>query len=178
MSRKNSSQLSRKSDKVSAKDDKLTSEAKDTDKKDQVQAPKEEDESKTGKQDGAQEKSANKLTKQEKQEPKIVIEEIQVIPFESTDDDHDDKGKFNRQGKLLGARAQRNKRVLQLNGKASRVKREVPLDAISCISDYSMISNIDYQKVKKGKARDRTGAATPLTFKSLKDFTNSPEGNS
>lgn len=170
LSLRRNSAMSRKSDKVSVKEEKVASDTKDVDKG-QLQDVK-VDEPKTAEKDG---KSANKA-KQEK--PKIMLEEIQVIPDESTDDDHDsdDKRKFTQQAKLLGSRAQRNKRLLQPFGKASRGKRGVPLDAISCISDYSMISNIDYQHVKKNKVTQRSGAATPLTFKSLKDFTNSPEG--
>ncbi|XP_031550659.1 regulator of G-protein signaling 22-like [Actinia tenebrosa] len=170
LSLRRNSNMSRKSDKVSIQEEKNSSETKDTDKDQQEDAK--EGESKTAEKDG---KSRIKA----KQEiPKVLVDEIQVIPDESTDDDRDDddKRKFTQQAKLLGSRGQRNKRLLQPAGKGSRVKKGVPLDAISCISDYSMISNIDYQHVKKSKVAQRSGAATPLTFKSLKDFTNSPEG--
>ena len=52
----------------------------------------------------------------------------------------------------------------------------VPLDAISCISDYSAISNIDYVRKKSHSKTVRAGKTAALTSKSLKDFTNSPEG--
>ena len=105
------------------------------------------------------------------------VSEIQVIELEVPDErdatqDADLKGR----SKLLANRSQQKKRVIPVDQRSSKEARKVPLDAISCISDYSAISNIDYSPQKTTTRRGRPGAATPLTSKSLKDFTNSPEG--
>ena len=104
------------------------------------------------------------------------LSEIQVIELEATEakDATQDKER-NGGSKLLSQRAQKKQRLLlETNQCGSRTGKKVPLDAISCISDYSVISNIDY--APKVNRRRREGASTPLTSKSLKDFTNSPEG--
>jgi len=141
--------LSRKSEKQSTKDEKSTNEAEN-------------------KPNSSSEEAVKKPV--EKKTPIIqkpsVTDEIQVIP---------DKEDTNGNDKLLNARAQRNKRSFY---KPQKVKKKgVPLDAISCVSDYSEFSNIDYQQKKRPiSSKRKARSATPLTLKSLKDFTNSPEG--
>ena len=101
------------------------------------------------------------------------LSEIQVIELEAKDATQDKER--NGGSKLLSQRAQKKQRLLlETDQCGSRTGKKVPLDAISCISDYSVISNIDY--APKVNRRRREGASTPLTSKSLKDFTNSPEG--
>lgn len=140
---------SRKSDKQSTKDEKITSEAET-----KPIPPSEETVKKP------EEKKASPIQKPQ------VTDEIQVIP---------DKEDNNGNDKLLNARAQKNKRTFHKPQKTK--KKGVPLDAISCISDYSELSNIDYQQKKRPiSSKRKADTSTPLTFKSLKDFTNSPEG--
>ena len=82
------------------------------------------------------------------------------------------------EGKLLPQRSRSSKRLLpgKQPPKSAKEKR-VPLDAISCISDYSVLSSIDFQprNTPSGK-QSHQGGTSLLTSKSLKDFTNSPEG--
>lgn len=99
--------------------------------------------------------------------------EIQVIPIASPE-----TLQPLNEGKLLPQRSSSSKRLLP--GKQppkSAGKKRVPLDAISCISDYSVLSNIDFQprNTPSGKQSHQEGTSL-LTSKSLKDFTNSPEG--
>ena len=99
--------------------------------------------------------------------------EIQVIPFASPE-----PLQPLNEGKLLPQRPRSSKRLLP--GKQppkSAAKKGVPLDAISCISDYSVLSNIDFQprNTPPGKQSSQGGTSL-LTSKSLMDFTNSPEG--
>ena len=81
--------------------------------------------------------------------------------------------------KLLASRSQKTPRRLSASKHETLKDRKggVPLDAISCISDYSAISNIDYMPKKSHSKTVRAGKTLALTSKSLKDFTNSPEGN-
>lgn len=99
--------------------------------------------------------------------------EIQVIPIASPE-----PLQPLDEGKLLPQRPRSSKRLLpgKLPPKFAG-KKGVPLDAISCISDYSVLSNIDFQprNTPSGK-QSRQGGTSLLTSKSLKDFTNSPEG--
>lgn len=99
--------------------------------------------------------------------------EIQVIPMASPE-----PLQPLNEGKLLLQRPRSSKRLLP--GKQpskSAGKKGVPLDAISCISDYSVLSNIDFQpRNTPSWKQSRQGGTSLLTFKSLKDFTNSPEG--
>lgn len=96
--------------------------------------------------------------------------EIQVIPLLSPETD---QGK-----KLLPQRSRSSKRLLS-NKQPSKSadKKRVPLDSISCISDYSALSNFEFtpRNSSAGK-KDQQEGTSPLTSKSLKDFTNSPEG--
>ena len=99
--------------------------------------------------------------------------EIQVIPIASPE-----PLQPLNEGKLLSQRPRSSKRLLP--GKQPPKfagKKGVPLDAISCISDYSVLSNIDFQprNTPSGK-QSRQGGTSLLTSQSLKDFTNSPEG--
>lgn len=99
--------------------------------------------------------------------------EIQVIPIASPETIQP-----HNEGKLLPQRSRSSKRLLP--GKQppkSAGKKRVPLDAISCISDYSVLSNIEFQpRVAPSGKQGRQGGTSLLTSKSLKDFTNSPEG--
>ena len=99
--------------------------------------------------------------------------EIQVIPVASPE-----ILQPLNEGKLLPQRSRSSNRLVP--GKQppkSAVKKRVPLDVISCISDYSVVSSIDFQprNMPSGK-QSRQGGTSLLTSKSLKDFTNSPEG--
>lgn len=101
------------------------------------------------------------------------ISEIQVIPLLSPE-----TPQVNQARKLLPQRSRSSKRLLsnkQLPKSAG--KKRVPLDAISCISDYSVLSNIEFapRKSSAGKRGQQEGTSL-LTSKLLKDFTNSPEG--
>ena len=99
--------------------------------------------------------------------------EIQVIPIASPE-----PVQPLNEGKLLPQRPRSSKRLLPGKPPPKFVpKKGVPLDAISCISDYSVLSNIDFQprNTPPGK-QSRQGGTSLLTSKSLKDFTNSPEG--
>lgn len=102
------------------------------------------------------------------------IAEIQVFPLVSP------KTLENNQGrKLLPQRTRSRKQLLPSTQptKTTNIKKLVPLDAISSISDYSIMSNVEFSPRKT--AAEKTGhqdGTSPLTFKSLKDFTNSPEG--
>jgi len=99
--------------------------------------------------------------------------EIQVIPIASPE-----TLQPLNEGKLLPQRSRSSKRLLpgKQPPKSAKEKR-VPLDAISCISDYSVLSSIDFQprNTPSGK-QSHQGGTSLLTSKSLKDFTNSPEG--
>ena len=99
--------------------------------------------------------------------------EIQVIPIASPE-----PVQPLNEGKLLPQRPRSSKRLLPGKPPPKFVpKKGVPLDAISCISDYTVLSNIDCQprNTPPGK-QSRQGGTALLTSKSLKDFTNSPEG--
>ena len=106
------------------------------------------------------------------------ISAIQVIELEATDAKDATPDKERKGGsKLLSQRAQTKQRLLlEMDQCSGRTGKKVPLDAISCISDYTVISNIDYAPKMTVSRRHRERASTPLTPKSLKDFTNSPEG--
>lgn len=102
------------------------------------------------------------------------IAEIQVFPLVSPETLENDQGR-----KLLAQRSRSRKQLLPSAQatKITNVKKLVPLDAISCISDYSNMNNVEFSPRKT--AAEKTGhqdGTSPLTFKSLKDFTNSPEG--
>ena len=99
------------------------------------------------------------------------ISEIQVFP-ETLQNNHGNK--------LLPQRPRTPKQQLpntQIAKSATTNKKLVSLDAVSCISDYSILSNVEFasRKTATEKKRHQEGTS-PLTFKSLKDFTNSPEG--
>ena len=96
------------------------------------------------------------------------ISEIQVFP------------ETLQNNKLLPQRPRTPKQQLpntQIAKSATTNKKLVSLDAVSCISDYSILSNVEFasRKTATEKKRHQEGTS-PLTFKSLKDFTNSPEG--
>ena len=99
--------------------------------------------------------------------------EIQVIPLPSPE-----TLQPLNEGKLLPQRSRSSNRLLHgRQPPKSAGKKLVPLDAISCISDYSVLSNIDFQPRNSPSGKlSRQGGTTLLTSKSLKDFTNSPEG--
>lgn len=127
-------------------------------------------------------KPENKAVKDE------CISEIQVIPEENDPVLGVSKNLRMklRQASLFGDTG--NSNLTNRSKKSQRLpsptKREasknkdtwVPLDAISCISDYSTISNIDFMPKKSHSKTVRAGKTPALTPKSLKDFTNSPEG--
>lgn len=99
--------------------------------------------------------------------------EIQVIPLLSPE-----TLQTPQEGKLLPQRSRGSKRLLSnKQPPRSAGKKRVPLDAISCISDYSVLSNIEFapRRTSAGKHGRQEGTSM-LTSKSLKDFTNSPEG--
>ncbi|XP_032220371.2 uncharacterized protein LOC5519668 isoform X2 [Nematostella vectensis] len=116
----------------------------------------------------------------------VKVQEIQVIPNEPSEYANDfakallkdEEPQQKARGKLLSGRTQKNKRMLLSPGKVKGGTKGVPLDAISCISDYSIVSNIDYPQ--RGQVvtppKQLKGSASQLTLKSLKDFTDSPEG--
>lgn len=99
--------------------------------------------------------------------------EIQVIPIASPE-----TLQPLNEAKLLPQRSRSSKRLLSGNRPPkSAGKQRVPLDAISCISDYSVLSNIELQPRRTPSGKNgRQGGTSLLTSKSLKDFTNSPEG--
>lgn len=110
---------------------------------------------------------------QEEKKNQGTSSEIQVIPITSPD-----TLQPHSEGKLLPQRSRNSRRLLL--GKQlpkSTGKKRVPLDAISCISDYSVLSNIEFQpRVTSPGKHGQPGGTSLLTSKSLKDFTNSPEG--
>ena len=129
------------------------------------------------KDDKGVEKGEEKVTVlKDTQEEKInqgKSSEIQVIPIASPETPQP-----HNEGKLLPQRSRSSRRLLP--GKQppkSAGKKRVPLDAISCISDYSVLSNIEFQPRVTPLGKDgQQGGTSLLTSKSLKDFTNSPEG--
>lgn len=126
-----------------------------------------------GKDEKGEEKVPASKDTQVEQKNERKSSEIQVIPVASPE-----TLQPLNEGKLLPQRPRSSKRLL--SGKQSPKsagKKRVPLDAISCISDYSVLSNIDFQprNTPSGK-HSRQGGTSLLTSKSLKDFTNSPEG--
>jgi len=115
-----------------------------------------------------------KDTKMEKKSER-KSSEIQVIPLLSPD-----TLQTAQEKKLLPQRSRNSTRLLSnKQPPKSAGKKRVPLDAISCISDYSILSNIEFapRKAPAGKQGGQEGTSL-LTSKSLKDFTNSPEGKS
>ncbi|KAL9980558.1 hypothetical protein ACROYT_G009160 [Oculina patagonica] len=130
-----------------------------------------------GKDEKGLEKGEEKVTvskdTQVEQKNERKSSEIQVIPIASPETLQPPK-----EGKLLPQRSRSSKRVL--SGKQppkSAGKKRVPLDAISCISDYSVLSNVEFQpRTTPSGKNSRQGGTSLLTSKSLKDFTNSPEG--
>lgn len=129
------------------------------------------------KDDKGVEKGEEKVTVlKDTQEEKInqgKSSEIQVIHIASPETPQP-----HNEGKLLPQRSRSSRRLLP--GKQppkSAGKKRVPLDAISCISDYSVLSNIEFQPRVTPLGKDgQQGGTSLLTSKSLKDFTNSPEG--
>ena len=130
-----------------------------------------------GKDEKVQEKGEEKIPAlkdtQFEQKNERKSSEIQVIPIASPE-----TLQPLNEGKLLPQRSRSSNRLLsgrQLPKSAG--KKRVPLDAISCISDYSVLSNIDFQpRSTPSGNQSRQGGTSLLTSKSLKDFTNSPEG--
>ena len=121
---------------------------------------------------GEEKDLSRKDTKVDKKDER-KISEIQVIPLLSPE-----TVQPAQEGKLLPQRSRNSKRLLSSKQPPkSAGKKRVPLDAISCISDYSVLSNIEFapQRTSLGK-NGRQEGTTLLTSKTLKDFTNSPEG--
>ena len=102
--------------------------------------------------------------------------EIQVIPLLSPETTQ----QTAQERKLLPQRSRSSKRLLSSKQPPkSAGTKPVPLDAISCISDYSILSNIEFAprpRTTAGKNGHKEAGTSLLTSKSLKDFTNSPEG--
>lgn len=129
----------------------------------------------TGKDEKCVEKGEEKIpaSKDAQAEKKSdgLSSEIQVIP--TTETIHP-----LNEGKLLPQRSRSSKRLFSdKQPPKSAGKKRVPLDAISCISDYSILSNIEFQpRSTPSRKHGGQGGTSLLTSKSLKDFTNSPEG--
>ena len=103
--------------------------------------------------------------------------EIQVIPIAPSE--IQEPIETDRwQNKLLPQRTRSSKRLLTTKQQpTSAGKKRVPLDAISCVSDYSVFSNIELvPRTVSLRKHGRQDDVSLLTSKSLRDFTNSPEG--
>ena len=151
MPRRNSAEISRKDDKMST-----------------ITIGKEEKSLEKGEENNLTSNDTNLDKKSDRK-----FSEIQVIPLLSPE-----TPQANQARKLLPQRSRSTKRLLSnKQPPKSAGKKRVPLDAISCISDYSVLSNIEFapRKSSAGKRGQQEGTSL-LTSKSLKDFTNSPEG--